>query len=156
LATLGFGGFESTLALLLEDAFALRERQSFLIFAYVGVVLLVTQGFIYRRLARRLSEVAFMALGVLFMGLGVAVLGYVTYAVRAGRPRGRAAEFVVFVLGLLMSSFSIMQFIFLPIWGRVSDRIGRRPILLVGLFGSFFFYAVFGYACTLRGEWAPV
>ena len=46
LATLGFGGFESTLSLLLQDAFLLRQRQTFLIFAYVGVVLLVTQGFI--------------------------------------------------------------------------------------------------------------
>jgi len=39
-------------------------------------------------------------------------------------------------LGLLMSSFSAMQFLFAPIWGRISDRIGRRPILLLGLAGS--------------------
>src|SRR3954468_13119605 len=40
------------------------------------------------------------------------------------------------VLGLLMSSFSLMQFVFAPVWGRISDRIGRRPILLLGLGGS--------------------
>src|SRR5207247_4088319 len=39
-------------------------------------------------------------------------------------------------IGLLFSSFSAMQFIFAPLWGRLSDRIGRRPILLVGLAGS--------------------
>src|SRR5262245_12739164 len=40
------------------------------------------------------------------------------------------------VLGLLMASFSAMQFLFAPFWGRLSDRLGRRPILLVGLAGS--------------------
>src|SRR4051812_34615025 len=43
------------------------------------------------------------------------------------------------VVGLLMSSFSLMQFLFAPVWGRLSDRIGRRPILLIGLFGSVVF-----------------
>src|SRR5437016_3418821 len=38
-------------------------------------------------------------------------------------------------LGLLMASFSAMQFLFAPLWGRVSDRIGRRPILILGLAG---------------------
>jgi MFS family permease len=155
LATLGFGGFEATLALLLQDAFALRERQSFLMFAYVGIVLLITQGFIYRRLASRLSEVAFMALGMLFMGVGVGALGLVSYQVSGEQHRAeRAPEVVGLILGLLMSSFSIMQFIFAPIWGRVSDRIGRRPILLLGLGGSVVFYALFGYACSLPTEMA--
>src|SRR5438876_12170030 len=44
------------------------------------------------------------------------------------------------LLGMLMASFSLMQFIFAPVWGRISDRIGRRPILLVGLGGSVAFY----------------
>ena len=34
-------------------------------------------------------------------------------------------------LGMLMASFSAMQFLFAPLWGRLSDRIGRRPVLLV-------------------------
>ncbi|RPJ84085.1 MAG: MFS transporter, partial [Acidobacteria bacterium] len=42
-----------------------------------------------------------------------------------------------FTVGLLATSFSLMQFIFAPIWGRLSDRVGRRPIILGGLFGSF-------------------
>ncbi len=47
-------------------------------------------------------------------------------------------------LGMLMASFSAMQFLFAPLWGRLSDRIGRRPVLLVGLAGStlaYFFFA---------------
>jgi MFS transporter, DHA1 family, tetracycline resistance protein len=53
------------------------------------------------------------------------------------------------VLGLLMSSFSAMQFLFAPIWGRISDRVGRRPILLLGLGGSVIFYALFGVASDI-------
>ena len=56
------------------------------------------------------------------------------------------------IIGLLMASFSAMQFLFAPIWGRVSDRVGRRPILLVGLAGSVVFYALFGYASDLPHE----
>ncbi|MCA9052035.1 MAG: MFS transporter, partial [Planctomycetaceae bacterium] len=52
-------------------------------------------------------------------------------------------------LGLLMASFSAMQFLFAPFWGALSDRIGRRPVLLVGLVGSTFAYAMFGVATSL-------
>ena len=38
--------------------------------------------------------------------------------------------------GLLMSVFSLMQFAFSPMWGKISDRIGRRPILLICLVGE--------------------
>jgi MFS family permease len=62
------------------------------------------------------------------------------------------------IVGLVMASFSAMQFLFAPIWGRISDRIGRRPILLVGLLGSVIFYALFGFASNLpaAGEWAAL
>lgn len=52
------------------------------------------------------------------------------------------------VIGLLMSSFSMMQFLFAPLWGRLSDRIGRRPVLIIGLIGSTVFYSLFGLAST--------
>ena len=54
------------------------------------------------------------------------------------------------LIGLLMSSFSLMQFIFAPLWGRLSDRVGRRPVLMVGLAGSVVFYSLFGIATVYR------
>lgn len=52
-------------------------------------------------------------------------------------------------LGALMASFSLMQFLFAPVWGHISDRIGRRPVLLIGLAGSTVSYGLFGYATSL-------
>lgn len=52
-------------------------------------------------------------------------------------------------VGLLNTSFSLMQFLFAPFWGRLSDRIGRRPVILVGLFGSAVSYLLFGLATSL-------
>jgi DHA1 family tetracycline resistance protein-like MFS transporter len=52
-------------------------------------------------------------------------------------------------VALLSTSFSLMQFIFAPIWGRLSDRVGRRPIILFGLLGSCLSYLAFGMASTL-------
>lgn len=49
-------------------------------------------------------------------------------------------------LGLLMASFSLMQFVFAPVWGNLSDWYGRRPILMVGLAGSVLFYTLFAIA----------
>lgn len=40
------------------------------------------------------------------------------------------------VIGMLSASFSLMQLLFAPVWGRLSDRVGRKPILLLSLFGT--------------------
>lgn len=58
-------------------------------------------------------------------------------------------------LGFLMASFSAMQFLFAPLWGRWSDRVGRRPVLLIGLFGSTLFYFLFAVV-TQRGNLGPI
>ncbi|MGJ7921117.1 MFS transporter [Neobacillus sp. LXY-4] len=47
-------------------------------------------------------------------------------------------------LGLLMSVYSLMQLLFAPMWGKISDRIGRKPVMLLGIVGlaiSFFMMA---------------
>jgi MFS transporter, DHA1 family, tetracycline resistance protein len=51
-------------------------------------------------------------------------------------------------IGVLVLSFSAAQLVFAPIWGRLSDRFGRRPILLIGLVGSALSYALFAFAGT--------
>ncbi|MBC7421673.1 MAG: MFS transporter [Bdellovibrio sp.] len=51
--------------------------------------------------------------------------------------------------GLLLSIYSLMQFIFSPFWGRLSDRYGRRPILLICLAGEVFSYLLFAQATNL-------
>jgi DHA1 family tetracycline resistance protein-like MFS transporter len=45
--------------------------------------------------------------------------------------------------------YSIMQFFFAPVWGRLSDRIGRRPVILISLTASFLGYLLFGIAGSL-------
>ncbi|NBR84508.1 MAG: MFS transporter [Verrucomicrobia bacterium] len=60
------------------------------------------------------------------------------------------------VIGLLMASFSAMQFIFAPVWGRLSDRIGRRPVLLVSTAGSAISYAIFAVGSGQAGQTAIV
>jgi len=53
------------------------------------------------------------------------------------------------MIGLLYSVYSFMQLIFSPIWGSLSDRIGRRPIMLISTFGAVLAYIIFGLAESL-------
>ena len=50
------------------------------------------------------------------------------------------------MVGLLVTVYSVAQFFMAPVWGRLSDRFGRRPILLLGLVGSAVAYLVFAWA----------
>ncbi len=54
-----------------------------------------------------------------------------------------------FTIGLLIGSYALMQFIFAPILGRLSDRFGRRPLLLVSLAGTIGSLLLFGFANSL-------
>ena len=53
-----------------------------------------------------------------------------------------------FEVGVLVSSFSAAQLLSAPLWGRVSDRYGRKPTLLIGLGASVVAYVVFAFADT--------
>lgn len=50
------------------------------------------------------------------------------------------------VIGILISSFSVAQLASAPLWGRVSDRYGRRPVLIIGLAAAGLAFVVFGLA----------
>lgn len=60
--------------------------------------------------------------------------------------RLNAADWMV---GPLIASFAVAQLISSPFWGKVSDRYGRRPAMLIGLIASAFAYVIFGFANTL-------
>src|SRR5207249_5069165 len=55
-----------------------------------------------------------------------------------------------FMIGAMMASYSLMQFLFAPAWGRLSDRIGRRPVLLVSIGGSVISYSIFALGSGLK------
>ncbi|MBZ0256883.1 MFS transporter [bacterium] len=54
-----------------------------------------------------------------------------------------------FEVGLLMAIYSLAQFIFAPVWGRLSDKVGRRPIMILSLIGSVVGYLMFAFSHTL-------
>lgn len=53
-----------------------------------------------------------------------------------------------FQIGIIVASFSFMQFIFNPIVGKYSDRIGRRPIILISLLFTAVSYIIFSFATS--------
>ena len=52
-------------------------------------------------------------------------------------------------VGLLVAVYSLVQLVMAPLWGRLSDRIGRRPVVVLGLLGSSAAYVVFAQADSL-------
>ena len=85
--------------------------------------------------------ILFVTVFIDLVGFGI-IIPFLAYYVESFGARAA-------VVGLLMSSYSLAQFLFAPVWGRVSDRVGRRPILLLGLLGSVAGYTLFGLAGTL-------
>jgi MFS family permease len=94
--------------------------------------------------------VIFLTVFIDLLGFGIVLPLLPIYGKRFAESHGLSDQQVGWTIGLLMASFSAMQFLFLPIWGRLSDRFGRRPILIMGLVGSTFFYAMFGVATVLH------
>ena len=53
------------------------------------------------------------------------------------------------VIGLLIAAYSVAQLLSAPLWGRMSDRYGRRPLIIAGLIAAGCAYVVFGLAQSL-------
>ena len=60
------------------------------------------------------------------------------------------------MIGAIIASFSAMQFVFSPIWGRLSDRHGRRPILLLSTAGASMSYVLFAFGAGLDNHAAAL
>src|SRR5499427_7860973 len=52
-------------------------------------------------------------------------------------------------VGLLFASYSVMQLVFAPVLGRLSDKYGRRPVLLASLLGTALGFLILGFATTV-------
>lgn len=94
--------------------------------------------------------VIFLTVFVDLLGFGMVLPLLPIYAKYFAAEHGFDKVTTGIMIGSLMSSFSVMQFLFVPIWGRLSDRYGRRPILMIGLLGSTVCYALFGVATAMQ------
>jgi MFS family permease len=89
-----------------------------------------------------------MALGLMFLTVFIDLVGFgiilplLPLYVKQFGANG-------FTAGLLLMSYSLMQFFCAPMWGRLSDKIGRRPVLLISLAASAVGYTIWGFSTSL-------
>lgn len=72
------------------------------------------------------------------LGFGIVIPFLPMYAERLGIS--------AFGMGFILSIYSLMQFLVAPVLGRISDHVGRRPIIMLGLFGSSVSYLIYGFS----------
>lgn len=77
---------------------------------------------------RRNLTILFSTLVIMMLGFGIIIPILPDLVVRFG---GSGVA-----MGTLIAVFSLMQFLFSPMWGALSDRIGRKPVLMLGVFGN--------------------
>ncbi|MGH7880339.1 MAG: MFS transporter, partial [Candidatus Binataceae bacterium] len=87
--------------------------------------------------------VLFATVLVDLLGFGIVIPFLPMYAARMGIG--------AFKIGLILSIYSLMQLLVAPILGRVSDRVGRRPVIMLGLLGSSVSYVIYGFADSFVG-----
>ncbi len=85
--------------------------------------------------------VLFLAVFIDLLGFGIVVPLLSFYAQTYGASG--------LVLGSILASYSLMQFFFSPIWGRLSDRIGRRPVMIGALSGNVAGYTIFAFSQSI-------
>src|SRR5437867_6042618 len=90
---------------------------------------------------RRELAILFMTLFLLMLGVGIIIPNIAYHA-----QENRASAFQI---SLLFTLYSLMQFLFAPFWGHLSDRVGRKPVLVAGLFGNAVGLALFGVSSRL-------
>jgi multidrug resistance protein len=91
--------------------------------------------------ARSPLGVLFLTVFIDLMGFGIVIPLLPIYA--------ESMHATPFTAGVLIAVYSLMQLLFAPVWGRISDRVGRRPVLLVSLAGSAASYVLLAGAGSL-------
>jgi MFS transporter, DHA1 family, tetracycline resistance protein len=90
------------------------------------------------------------SLSAVFLTLFLDILGFSLVLPFLGEEARKSFHTTAFVGSLLASVYSLMQFLFVPVWGRLSDRIGRRPVMVWSIFattlgnGALFAALIFG------------
>ena len=85
--------------------------------------------------ARSPLALVFLIVFIDLMGFGIVIPLLPLY--------GEAYHPTPVAFGFMMASYSLMQFLFAPVMGRISDRCGRRPVLLLSLAGTVAGYLLF-------------
>ena len=85
--------------------------------------------------------ILFATLVIVMMGFGM-IIPILPFYVKSFGASGSA-------MGLLMAAYAIMQFLFSPLWGSLSDRYGRKPLLLLGVAGNGLAMIFSGFASSL-------
>jgi MFS transporter, DHA1 family, multidrug resistance protein len=76
---------------------------------------------------KKALPILFAVMFLVMVGFGIIIPVLPFYAEQIGASPTQ--------LGLLMAVYSFMQLLFAPVWGRISDRIGRKPVIMIGIFG---------------------
>lgn len=98
---------------------------------------------------RRHLAVLLACLFVVMIGFGITLPVLPFYVERLALEEGATQRAVVLHVALLTAVYSFMQLIFAPLWGRWSDRIGRRPLILLGIGGYVLAQVMFGLSTSL-------
>jgi MFS transporter, DHA1 family, tetracycline resistance protein len=91
-------------------------------------------------------------LGAIFLTVFIDLLGFgivMPFLAKEARDTFHVTAFVATLLG---SAYSLMQFVFVPVWGRLSDRVGRRPVLVWSIAGTALSMAGLGASLAWGGS----
>ena len=86
---------------------------------------------------------------VVMIGVGITMPVLPFYVERLALAEGATRQSVVLHVGLLTGVYALGQLVFAPIWGRLSDRVGRRPLIVIGIAGYVVAQVLFGLATSL-------
>jgi multidrug resistance protein len=95
------------------------------------------------RASRAVLLIVFVTILIDFVGFSVLIPVLPLYAERLGAAPHQ--------IGFILTVYALSQLLFLPAWGWVSDRIGRRPVILVSLLGTALSFVVLAGAETIGG-----